>query len=149
VQYRWGDNERKLNTSYYFQSERGKLCQKSSNHEHYKLDMRIPLTYSYVKFELTVLYRWGDNDRKLKILSRGMTLSKIIGPWPNLNLTCIFLWYIHMSNLTWMCATVTKIMNGNWWWRNDRMPEWRNRVTLYAPAIFIAGAYKSFYLLLW
>jgi hypothetical protein len=53
-----------------------------------------------------------------------------VEPWPNSNLTCIFSWHIHMPNLSWMCATVTKIMNGNWWWLNDRMTEGRNRVTL-------------------
>jgi hypothetical protein len=33
VLYRWGDNERKLKISYYFQGERTLLCQKSSNHD--------------------------------------------------------------------------------------------------------------------
>jgi hypothetical protein len=33
----------------------------------FELDLRIPLTYPYVKFELNVLYRWGDNEWKLKI----------------------------------------------------------------------------------
>jgi hypothetical protein len=49
-----------------------------------------------------------------------------------------------MSNLSWICATVTKIMNGNWWRRNDRMTEGRNRVTLYAPPITRRGHKKLF-----
>jgi hypothetical protein len=32
----------------------------------FELDLRIPLTHPYVKFELNMLYRWGDNERKLK-----------------------------------------------------------------------------------
>jgi hypothetical protein len=31
-----------------------------------KLDLYFLMTYPYVKFELNVLFRWGDNERKLK-----------------------------------------------------------------------------------
>jgi hypothetical protein len=77
---------------------------------------------------------------------RGITLLKIIKPWPNSNLTCIFLWHIHRPNWSWMCATVTKTMNGNWWWRNDRVTEWRNRVTLYALGIIWRRPEQSVYI---
>jgi hypothetical protein len=51
----------------------------------FELDLRIPLTYPYVKFELNVLYHWGDNEWKLKISyyfqsKRAITLPKIIEP---------------------------------------------------------------------
>jgi hypothetical protein len=31
----------------------------------FELDLYFLMTYPYVKFELNVLYRWGDNERKL------------------------------------------------------------------------------------
>jgi hypothetical protein len=50
-----------------------------------ELGLRIPLTYPYVKFELNVYNRWGDNEQKLKISyyfqsKRDITLPKIIEP---------------------------------------------------------------------
>jgi hypothetical protein len=70
------------------------------------------------KIELNLLYRWGENEQKLKTSyhfqsKRGITLPKTIEPWPNSNLTCIYSWYIHMSSLSWICCTVGEIMNGN------------------------------------
>jgi hypothetical protein len=35
----------------------------------FELDQCIPITYPYVKFELTMYNCWGDNERKLKISS--------------------------------------------------------------------------------
>jgi hypothetical protein len=51
----------------------------------FELGLGIPKTYPYVKFELNVLYCWGDNKQKLKISynfqsKRGITLPKIIEP---------------------------------------------------------------------
>jgi hypothetical protein len=34
--------------------------------------------------------------------------SKNIKPLPNLNLTCAFLWHVHILKLNWMCITVRK-----------------------------------------
>jgi hypothetical protein len=85
----------------------------------FKLELLIPKMYLYVKFELNVYSHWEDNERKLKISdflqsSKGITLSAIIKPCPNSNLTSVFLWHVHISNLSWICTTVWKIMNGNW-----------------------------------
>jgi hypothetical protein len=51
----------------------------------FKLGLGIPKTYPYDKFELNVLYCWGDNKQKQKISynfqsKRGITLTKIIEP---------------------------------------------------------------------
>jgi hypothetical protein len=51
----------------------------------FQLGLGIPKTYPYVKFELNVLYRWGDNKQKLKVSyyfqsERGITVQKIIEP---------------------------------------------------------------------
>jgi hypothetical protein len=114
----------------------------------FELDLYFLMTYPYVNFELNVLNRLGDNEQKLEIsyyfqCKKGITLPKIIEPWPISNLTCIFSWHIHMSHLSSICARVIKIMNGNWWWRKDGMTEWRNRITLYAPAIIWRGHNKK------
>jgi hypothetical protein len=77
----------------------------------FELDMGIPLTYPYVKFELNI---------KLKILSRGITVTKIIWPIPNSNLTCIFLWYTYVKFELNVCDRYKD---------NERklmMTEWRN-----------------------
>jgi hypothetical protein len=58
----------------------------------FKLELLFPKMYLYVKFEVNVYNHWEDNERKLKISdffsrSRGITLTAIIKPWPNLKLT--------------------------------------------------------------
>jgi hypothetical protein len=106
---------------------------------------------------LNVYNHWGDNEQISDFFEslRGITLSVIIKLWPNWNLTSLFLWHIHMlnlscttverklkisfflsklkehysaknhltmtkfkpihmSNLSWTCNTLEKIMNENW-----------------------------------
>jgi hypothetical protein len=128
----WGDNERKLKISDFFQSSRGIQCTSVSYHQtmtKFKLDQCILMTYPY----MTCVFLWHihmlnlswicitvveimNRNWKFPFLQseRGITLPKIIKPWPNSNLTCTFLWRIHMLNLSLMCNTVGEIMNRNW-----------------------------------
>jgi hypothetical protein len=81
-----------------------------------------------------LLYKLESGDWKFLFFLRGITLSKMIGLKPNSSLTCAFLWCniyitkfcaflwcIHVSNLSWMCATVAEIMS-----RNSNMMEQGN-----------------------
>jgi hypothetical protein len=45
---------------------------------------------------------------------RDNSVKKFILPRPNLNLTYVILWCIHISNWNSMCATNAEIMNRNW-----------------------------------
>jgi hypothetical protein len=46
----------------------------------FDLDVRIPLTYLQMQFQPYTYIQTKVTEQKLKILSRGITLSKIIGP---------------------------------------------------------------------
>jgi hypothetical protein len=85
--------------------------------------------------------RWGDNEWELKISFfsklKGHNSAKNHWTMTKFELDLYFSWHINMSSLSWMCATVTKIMNGNWWWRNDRMTEQGNTI---CPGHYMAGA---------
>ena len=114
----------------------------------FELNLYFLVTYLHMQFQLHTYILTKVRERKLKfydffLSSRGITLSKIIGPWPNSNSTCIFPWRIYMPNVSSISATVNKIMNGNL--NDDGMTETRNdgnTVTLYAPGHFMAGAWK-------
>ena len=94
---------------------------------------------------------------------RGITLTKIIRPDQNSNSTCIFSWHIiytefkfkmsicngdstcvfgqtHVLNFIWI-SMYDLDNEQNWEGRNNRRTECRKGVTLYAQAIFMAGAY--------
>ena len=82
------DNEWKLKISNFFSKfKRDNSVKNHRTMTKFEHDLRIPMTCPYVKFELNVCNCCWDNERKLKISdfflsSRGITLSKIIGPRP-------------------------------------------------------------------
>lgn len=90
--------------------------------------------------------------------SRGITLSEIIWPKLNSNSAFMFIRYIHISNLSWMCAMVVVIMIGKWMmteypkdrkieeWKDGKMEEWKDRKmeqgNTICPSYFMVGAKK-------
>ena len=106
------NGERKLKISFFFKFKR------DNSVKNHRTTTKFGLDLYYLVFELNVRNCCRDNERKRKISSfflssRGIAQSKIIGPRPNLNLTCVFLRPIHIWNLSWMCSTVAEILNGN------------------------------------
>jgi hypothetical protein len=75
--YRWGDNERKLKISYYFQSKRGITAKHHRTMTKFELDLSFLMTYPYVKFELNVCNRYQDNERKLMMTEGQNTICPI------------------------------------------------------------------------
>jgi hypothetical protein len=61
----------------------------------FDLDLCIPLAYLHMQFQPYTYMLTKVRERKLKISTRGITPSKIIWPWPNSKLTCVFLWRTH------------------------------------------------------
>jgi hypothetical protein len=66
------------------------------HNQKFDLDLRIPMTYLQVQFQPYTCIQTKVREQKLKISiffqsSRGITLSKINEPLPNLNLSCVFL----------------------------------------------------------
>ena len=113
-----GDNERKLKINGIFLSPRGitlpKIIQPDPNSNPtcvFSWHIYIPNFKSKYQFV-------GDNERKLKIngifLSPwGITLPKIIRPYPNSNSTCVFSWHIYIPNFNSKCQLVMEIMSIN------------------------------------
>lgn len=112
-------------------------------------------TYMFQILLQCVLCCW-DKDRKLNfpiffLSSRGITLSKLIEPEPNSNLTCIFINYIHIYkfelNVSNGCGDNDRKVNDEGI-QKDRRTEWRNGITLYAPVIWWRGhdMFKSLFL---
>jgi hypothetical protein len=66
VYYRLGDNERKLNISFYFQSKRALLCQKSFNHDQIQtwpvFSYDIFICQIWVKCVQPLLRLWTKTD---------------------------------------------------------------------------------------
>ena len=82
----------------------------------FKLDMRNPMTYPYVKFEFNVCNPYRDNERKLKInffLFKRDNTVKTSGPKPNSSLTCAFLWRTYTCNLNLIHASKQKLESVN------------------------------------
>jgi hypothetical protein len=63
----------------------------------FELDLRISMTNLHMQFDPYTYIQTKVRERKLKFISRGITLLKIIRTWPNLNLTCIILWCIQIK----------------------------------------------------
>ena len=103
----------------FFKSKGQNSAKNCSTGTKFELDLRILVTHLYTEFQLKMSINNRDNERKLWIIEifpspRGITLSKIIRPEPNLNLTCVFLWHIYILNFNWKCSRMTEIMSGNW-----------------------------------
>jgi hypothetical protein len=63
----------------------------------FELDLRILMSNLHMQFEPYTYIQTKVREPKLKSISRRITLSKIIRPWPNSNLTCIILWCIYIK----------------------------------------------------
>jgi hypothetical protein len=65
-----------------------------------------------INFQANVTNCLGDNEQKLTTSSffpqklKGHNSVKIIELWPNMKLTCVYLWHINMLNLGSMCTSV-------------------------------------------
>ena len=111
----------------------------------FELDLHLPMEHLYTKHYLDPSNLHWENERKLSFSRnfqspRAITPSILIRPNPYSNLTCISPWYICIPNIIKIHQTFTEKMNGNQ--NGDGMTEWRKRVTLYAPTIYMAGHKK-------
>lgn len=120
----------------FFLSSRGLTL--SKNHPtgaKFKLDLYFSFKISYIwniSFIYVSLQKLKSENWEFLLFFqgwRGITLSKIIRPEPNSHSIWIYLWHIHIWNLSWMCATFVEILIGKWMmteWQMDRMMKVRN-----------------------
>jgi hypothetical protein len=107
----------------------------------FELDLRISMTKLHTQFEPYTYIQTKVRERKLKFISRGITLLK---NHPTMTKFELDLHNPMMYSYTKFEFNECNLSRDNeqkpfMEWRNDRMTEWR-KVTLYAPGHFMAGA---------
>jgi hypothetical protein len=107
--------EWKLKISYFFVISRGTTLSKSTDHN--PIQTWPTHSYDVSTYAISTLYMhpnksWTEETKNF--FKRNNSVKKFIIPRPNLNLTYVILWCIHISNLNLMCATIAEIMNENW-----------------------------------
>jgi hypothetical protein len=107
----------------------------------FELDLRIPMKNLHMQFEPYTYIQTKVRERKLKFISWGITLSKNHPTMTKFELDLhnpMMYWYTKFELNVCNCSRDNErkpFME----WRNNRMTEWQ-RVTLYAPGHFMAGA---------
>jgi hypothetical protein len=135
------DNERKLKISFlFFLFKRDNSVKNQWTITKFELHLRIPMANLHMQFEPYTCIQTKVRERKLKLISRGITLSK-----NHPTMTKFELDLHNPSMMYWYTKFELNVCNrsrDNEWkpfmeWRNDRMTK---GITLYAPGHFMAGA---------